>query len=283
MEKLNVEADALATAAHDLTDEWRGIQEVEVLPGEKWAYFLQDQKITSALKPAVLTAYHRPALLHYIQDTYGWDDEDALLIDTIGIGATLRRLGPARRATQVKCMHDWLPTAAFLAKQNRADHGTCCVCQMQCDETASRMLSCPHAELLRQREALWKDRHEDLRDNHSTCPSILRIWDTQIRTLLGLQDPVRSGLGSGSHPSPLQRLISESRAHQAQLGWDMFLRGFISTKWGAAQEAYLAQRVDTARHKSRWLTVVVGKMLLIHSTVWGNRNRHIHGATEQDQ
>ena len=203
----------MANGAHTLKDDWRGVSDVDVLPGEKWAYSLQGLKITAALKPVVLSAYHRPALLRYIQGKYGWDAEGVLLIDTIGISATLRRLGPAHRATQVKCMHGWLPTAAFLAKQERVENGTCCVCSTQSEETASHMLSCPCPAVKLQREALWKEHHDDLRDNHSTCLTILRLWDVQIRDLLGLEATPRNGLWSGAYPSPLQRLISEARTH----------------------------------------------------------------------
>ena len=56
----------------------------------------------------------------------------------------------------------------------------------------------------------------------------------------------------------------------------------MSSKWIAVQEAYVTQRNRITQSKSWWASVVVGKLLLIHSTIWVNWNSQFHGVAEQE-
>ena len=78
----------------------------------------------------------------------------------------------------------------------------------------------------------------------------------------------------------VERLIGEARRHQAIIGWDKLLQGFISEKWARAraQQQYVARLAPSDRKRAlgweiRWTKCIIEFGL----SLWKYRNEMVHG------
>ena len=64
---------------------------------------------------------------------------------------------------------------------------------------------------------------------------------------------VLESLHTGDHPpilvthfdSEIEQILTHAWAEQRQIGWDQFLKGRISSKWGEAQAVYYQKNIIT--------------------------------------
>ena len=132
--KLNVEMDELAESVHNSTFPFKTTMDQEVLPAERWALFLDSEKVTTKLRDRVLHRCHSVDLVSYVAKRHSLSEHDIEHIAWSALHAYLRRQKMARRAVVVKYLHDWLPTKGFLHK-NRDGRSRAAV---QCVKTGLR-------------------------------------------------------------------------------------------------------------------------------------------------
>jgi hypothetical protein len=69
---------------------------------------------------------------------------------------------------------------------------------------------------------------------------------------------------------------------QNSMGWDKFLRGFITKSWGHAQHKYYQSQslCSRTRTKSRWVTSTLRSLHRYRQRLWNFRNTAIHGGKD---
>jgi hypothetical protein len=272
--KLNILCDSRATAAQAsfISD-----PEGEVLPSEKWAVYTNvpsTRKVTGKLKEAIMQTLHRDEMLEFIKRKHGLTEAKLEQIDTPTLGKVLKKHRLHNRASLSKLIHRWIPTNAFLHKQNRADTHLCPRCMTE-PENADHILKCNETSARSSRSTILYDALHQLSTNdtnqyilHSLEEGMTMFLEIPSKNLYLLQNQIK----------PLEEeTINKARRHQNLIGWDMLLRGFSSKFWAVAQEK-VATTTSTLR-KPAWSTVFVDNMLLIHKKIWEDRNQFVHGKT----
>jgi hypothetical protein len=73
---------------------------------------------------------------------------------------------------------------------------------------------------------------------------------------------------------------------QEQIGWDKFLKGYISKEWGYIQEQYYASSkvVKKKKHtKKNWIIHLLRSLHTYRHNIWMIRNKVTHGGTTREQ
>jgi len=110
--------------------------------------------------------------------------------------------------------------------------------------------------------------------------AILISFELKLSGALALPYAQRFSLAS---PISLRhhRAIITAVRHQNILGWDMFLKGFISTKWEDAYHLLKDRSAPTFPISwPRFLTTTV--LHTLHS-IWCDRNKIIHGTSQKEK
>ena len=180
-ELLNIEMDLLADIAYELPYEMQTQSNQEVLPAEKIAVYLQGNKITSHLKKTIIHACHAPAMALYVSSKHNLNDYDMDHINWNGLKSMMSKQKMNQRAISSKLIHGWLPTNAFLHKQQRTPSPFCPVCDdLATRETSDHILRCPHPLAVKERISLLTKCLKQLRTTAYTLPIILSCWDEAL-------------------------------------------------------------------------------------------------------
>ena len=103
---------------------------------------------------------------------------------------------------------------------------------------------------------------------------------------------ILESLHTGDHPpvlvthfdSEIEQLLTQAWAEQRQIGWDQFLNGRLSCKWGDAQTVYYQKNIITRDNlvysKSIWMTTTIKSLLDYTLNLWADRYRILHGFTK---
>jgi hypothetical protein len=63
--------------------------------------------------------------------------------------------------------------------------------------------------------------------------------------------------------------------HQEETGWNNFVLGRCSVKWGEAQQRHY-ERIGSKRTSKRWATVILHTLAMIRWDLWEFRNSILH-------
>jgi len=74
----------------------------------------------------------------------------------------------------------------------------------------------------------------------------------------------------------------ETPNHQAHIGWDMLLDGWLSLEWRAQQAAYWAQWKHQKSSKW-WMVELIKKLWNISWDLWDHRNEALHKETSTQE
>ncbi len=102
----------------------------------------------------------------------------------------------------------------------------------------------------------------------------IRIWaipDFKPTTI-----PKKFSISSPPNIVTQQMLLNAIR-HQNILGWDMFLKGFISKHWGTTQA--LDSTKNTVRDGTDSDAKLTNSSLSLYRNIWDNRNKSIYGSS----
>lgn len=167
-----------------------------------------------------------------------------------------------------KFAHNLLPTNALRHRYNGKTPSECYLCHAP-NETFEHCLQCPH-----QNRQNWQ----------KTFLSDLRTFCYAKKTRESLTTvivPILSHYFLGTTMDPLKYppTIQPPITDQNAIGWDAFLKGFLSTKWSPLQYKYLKQRnlrsnINTG---STWSTPVIHRVWILLCDLWETHNKEIHG------
>lgn len=276
--KLNVEVDRLAGEAYRRPDCDRTVRDIPIFPEERYAVSTEDGKVVSEVRPVVISQCGSEALRDYQFGKFNLSEGKDDGIDWDGLHGFLRKKPPVKRSLYVKYQHGWLPTQAFLLKQQRADSDLCPLCGTA-SETLEHLYSCP----CRQMNDCRFD--ELLRVVHylrlaGTANEILNCWAAQLGAMFGMHFTPYYIHNTPQHQK-IEAAVAKARRHQALLTWDGFLQGRWSKEWRKVQalsEQLCGRQFGSSRRKP-WIARAFDLVCEMVPTMWRCRNEAVHGKT----
>lgn len=73
-----------------------------------------------------------------------------------------------------------------------------------------------------------------------------------------------------------QSQLSTVTHHQNIIGWDNFIRGYISKHW------CIPTRPTDTKSKPKWADKLISLTLQLHKKIWEGRNTHVHGKDNEE-
>jgi hypothetical protein len=103
---------------------------------------------------------------------------------------------------------------------------------------------------------------EECLSEHLRCPASNSFCDIQEHQLSQQQ----------------QRTLKTATQHQNIIGWDNYLRGYVSIHW-----CNQTTEMKTRRSKVKWFDRLTDTALSLITTIWKKRNEMVHGKTILEQ
>jgi len=153
------------------------------------------------------------------------------------LGTYLRGQKPHLRSNTVNLIHGWNPSYAILSPQGRCQSPLCSRCRITV-ETADHFLRCASPIACDSRKALLAS-FLTFVTNVGTDPMISYIFSYKLATTLDIR--FSFPIPPPNFSPQYKRMIMSAITHQNTLGWDAFLKGFISSFWSLIQNQYQGQ------------------------------------------
>ena len=173
----------------------------------------------------------------------------------------MARLPFRTRVFTHKWAHSWLPVAKRLHRQGNGDTNQCHLCKLQVED-CNHLVQCSH-------RTQWKGEFSEKLNKHlidiRTDPILRHLITSNVRKWMN---------GDDTTPSA-----------QDRIGWDMFLRGVITTQFTTAQERYYrVQHMETKVYRGTiWSSRVAEFVITAIHQLWRGRCNevHQHGINQQ--
>ena len=105
---------------------------------------------------------------------------------------------------------------------------------------------------------------------------ILSILEERLTTLLQVKSHQR--YIPPSRDTYLHKSTSQALRSQNILGWQNFLKGYISKHWTIAQDAATPPSSSISKHQ-QWDIDLTASVLDMYKHIWDDRNLFVHGAS----
>ena len=275
-EQLNVEADALATAAR----EHQCLQKMDHWPEQKVSVVGPRGRITGRLSNEIRFCCTAPDLESYWQTRFNWTKSQVQIIDTTGTAAAASKLHPALRSRVQKLRCGWLPVNSRESRSDPDRFPGCSACSNTnlVVETVDHIFTCTNTtrrQAIRERFAVF-----DLRFREMNTANILitAIKTGTLAWIEGIDTPPVESLALPS--TPLGQLVAQAYKEQTSLGWNVFFRGFWTKTWRVAQELEFQRLIcrDRQDNGERWAGRAQLWFYDLFELIWGLRNADEHGS-----
>ncbi len=215
----------------------------------------------------------------------GWTRTNLGMVDWIGLQNFLKTQSPISRCKILQSMHNWQNTGYQKSQFQRSSLEQTCMkgtnsvelCPLGCNntETPFHYMYCRSDEMSQQRDKELLTIKKEL---------------TKLKTAPSLQEAILEGLHCildqteyDLHPKSHSALFDEAHScllgRQASIGWEYFLKGFITKEWGIIQgQYYKLQSLNNRKYTpNRWVVQVLYLLHSFRKSMWTIRNASIHG------
>ncbi len=182
---------------------------------------------------------------------------------------------PHERAATAKLIHRWIPTQKFLHQQQRETSALCPRCQHHHEDT-SHIYQCQDVNSVTSREEILYKALSML-EKHNTSHMILHTFESHLTDLFKIK---KKNKFKQEHEPSYEEPTAVATRHQNILGWDNFIRGYISKKWLYANQRMTAQKTKSTGKK--WNIIVTQVILDMHHEIWKSRSESVHGKTKKE-
>ena len=249
----------------------------EVTQLERWALYASyptPHKIIGNLTRDIYSTVGYQDLLSYLTSKYNIHIPVFHKVNHNSLASILTELKPNKRSSLVKLIHGWNPTYSGLCRQGREQSPLCPWCQIRV-KTEQHIRERPNKGAISFRQTQLKSFLIELERTY-TAPYLIRIFEYKLSLCLNVP----------YHPTPdcttntplyYSRIITATR-HQNLIGWDMFLKGFTFIYWHELQTAYPSPEANV----QHWDFTLVRSLLKLYTSIWDDRNAHIHGFTKEE-
>ena len=265
-EQMNVTADILAREAnaHDLD-----FNRITNLPlyKEYGPITLSSTctKITSSLRQNLYTAITRTNTRDYWRQKHNLPADASDSVAWTSLTRAFKSLSPPKQIETVKWNADFCGTGKNLQRWKEQTHSSCPVCGEE-NETTTHILQCHHPTANTQ----WNTSLASLKDwmiQQATSPDIINVILENLHAWRDNRPPVQY---EGTQPH-----LREAQQRQTLLGWQSFLRGFLTPKWIDAQHCHYSH-TKSLRTGERWISALIKKLWAVSWDMWRFRNGVLH-------
>jgi len=206
-------------------------------------------------------------MTQFIQGKHGINEAQLDKIEVTHLGQYLQSQKVHKWATLVKLIQGWNATYKFLHIQNRQGFAICLCCQ-SCNETKEHVMTCIDDKAISHR---IKSVHNLITalSKASTDPNILKAIMQYIKHILNLPHETIQHT----------EYIREAIHHQNIIGWHQFICGYISTKWGNAQEHF--EQINRLCPQPNWRRRLISAVLHMHLSIWEDCNNFLYRQERQ--
>ena len=283
---LNVAADELAEFAYEACESSQ--ENPPPFPTTRISLIIAGKRVTSKMTHQVEEAIHLPHLKQYRNHKYSWAPHIWDTIDWNSFDIATKRQQSGFKRFIHRFTSEWLPVGARTKFYNRENQAKCISCDSAHDESHAHVFQCPNPR--RQNHILNQilQLMSILRKKYTYKPLIKIIQSNLIKWSRGEQ---LESLPLPQNPSKYDHILQEAVVEQNNIGWDHMLKGWISKKWGQAQEEFYKERsqqdtrINLQYHNHlTWSKTIIKGLLEVAFTTWKFRNKDIHGhdKTEED-
>ena len=262
--QLNVDADALAEE-YEVDHPNTNCSSVLLLPTSGVQLHLSGETVTYNIKARLKTARTYNALRDKQCSRFGWSLETH---ESIHHEAARRAVNNKKKheTTLLKLQHGILPLGARLHHKYDPKYQHACPSCNAADETYLHMIRCPDRQA-------WR----------TTFLQALRKQMSDTNTPLDVIQLMLDGVQSVLDDKPPSDIVAPAHLHhileaQTTIGWEHVLRGRLSLRWSAHQQAHLSGPFDPLNNGATWTTGVILVVLTHFLIVWTKRNKELHGS-----
>ena len=264
-EKLNIEADKLATEYPNREQKYHKIGEIPML-------WIGASPITSKTEDMLRDEIDGASAREFIRGKMKITPAIAHNIDWKAHAKAIGRLSPGEKFTISRFIHNWLPTGKRTHRNDARISHKCPMCS-QDNEDNAHLLRCKNRMVQTRRTDLMANINKFLKD--SQCAPALKIVipDAILRWLRGEKPKCVSTTKQGHD-------LWEA---QQSLGWDQFFKGRVHYKFGDLQEAYQVIHHHKQNDGAQWASKLIAIIWRWVHTTWLARNEVLHGKTITEQ
>jgi hypothetical protein len=252
-----------------------GLPDPEVSHIKQWsvyAKFPSFHKIIGDFDSEIFDTLSYKDTIDYISHKHGITQA---LLERISIHALRQHIESLPihiRASTIKLIHGWMPTYAILCRQGRSSSSLCPRCHTQV-ETPSHVFKCQANQAIQQclsHLTVFLTALNKLK----TPVQIVATLQYKLSLLLDIPFEQTYFITMQSSTSHHYALI-QAICHQNIIGWNNFMRGYISTYW-----AYYIS-IQHPNCIPNWDISLISHILTLTTAIWRDRNRVIHGDTKK--
>lgn len=156
-------------------------------------------------------------------------------------------------------MHKWIPTNNFLHKQGQADSPMCPHCSAH-KESAEHIYQCPNNSASTECHDFLYETLRELQHHFMPQP-ILHTLEERLNNLLMVESRHKYTIPPNDWMSPA--ILTKAKHHQNIIGWDNFLRGYISKLWTNYNNTN-----DNIKGTNKWHDKLIPLMMKLHHKIW---------------
>jgi hypothetical protein len=211
----------------------------------------------------------------------------------------LKRRHPIERCKIVQTMHDWQNTGSqkeqFLQSQESncihaqdaegtASYARVAECPFHCgyDESPFHYMQC-NSKILSDARELGIEKLEKFLYKMHTSPPLL---EAILHGILCWETMTEFELTAETHPMLFDIPHSQLLRNQHKIGWDKFVKGFLTKDWGMLQcRYYRSQQLPNPRKFTRqtWTHNLLLQLHIYRHRIWMVRNETLHGGVTKEQ
>ena len=274
--RLNIDADFLATR-YRLRGRLKQSVHVDHQHSQQCSFYINGVPVVSQFDACVryhVNGYH---YRRYVQDKFGWSDAIWDSIDFYNFGHHLKRLSPGHRSQHLKFLHDYLPLGQRRYREApiKTDDLKLCPCCRSHEETPYHLLTCTsNPELLSSLATMKSDMlTKDVHPVRYLIHAGIHHWTTQPAGVLF--EPLIS-----QYPPHFQELLPRALEEQQAIGWDVALKGYLSTTWSVLAQYGMSSPSREQRLGEQRMRGLLRSFHGHTRRLWISRNSALHSHSD---
>jgi hypothetical protein len=244
------------------------------MPHSKAELFLEDMFVCKNHKQILKDAYQSIDMRIYYQEKYGWSNRTTDNMWWMIHGTAFLNFNASIQSTLIKYIHGRLPCNHRENIYYEYRSSVCSTCKSQ-TVTQEHIIQCNGCEERIKIKKHYLRNLYRIMENNETGKDLARVIGTCVSNWINGEDIVNLK-DLADNP---KKILIDAYKEQKQIGWDQFMKGRLTIKWGEAFNKYRSDMITTKKHLTaeKW-----GKDIIVESwkfvmDIWKNRNENKHG------
>ena len=279
-EMINNRADALATESrHNTAEGLLTAGPKYFYTGARVALTINDCVVSKNVTAEITKALYEKNIFKYYETKYHWSQNLIKRIDWNSFGKSLESHQGLHLVTILKLVHFWQPCNYYIQRNERRakKYAKCSECEK--DDVQFHYMSCASQYFVQSRKFAWKEFHTNMKKYKGEESFFQAIW-------IGIQNFVYNDF-EGTIPRfdditiTQHQILVDAYEEQNLIGWDHFLVGRLSLKWGQFYKTRITNDGKTEGRVIAFTRKVVQSIWKYTLHVWKRHNDANHGGDKK--